>query len=312
MINTKNNFRVGCDHDEEDTSGCSAKVDDGKYHVMSPFVKMATSVWSKCSRKYMTELFENNLGGCLNDEPQETSYPIPNMLPGSIYDPDYQCNLIFPNSTHCPINMDKFCEKLYCKTGPETCRSNSEPPADGSKCGEGKWCYKQKCVTVGQRPAGIPGEWGNWTDWTSCSRSCGGGVQIAERDCNNPAPQNNGLYCIGDRKKVKVCSTDSCPSNSIPFRAEQCSKFDVIPKNGKLHKWKPFTPSDKKAGNQCVLYCINEKKVFTKMSPRAKDGTPCQSGTNHMCISGECRVNIKQKKLKLFNYFFVLHVESWV
>jgi len=60
---------------------------------------------------------------------------------------------------------------------------------------------------MGQRPEGISGGWGPWGDYSACSRSCGGGIKISERDCNNPKPQNGGLYCIGDRKRFQICNT---------------------------------------------------------------------------------------------------------
>lgn len=83
-------------------------------------------------------IFRNNLGECLNDEPEISLYQMKNTLPGSVYDADSQCNMNFPNSTVCIINDENFCEMLLCKTSPTTCMSKEEPPADGTKCGENK------------------------------------------------------------------------------------------------------------------------------------------------------------------------------
>lgn len=60
---------------------------------------------------------------------------------------------------------------------------------------------------MGQRPEAINGGWGEWGKFSECSRTCGGGVQLAERDCNNPAPQHKGRYCLGERKQIKICNT---------------------------------------------------------------------------------------------------------
>lgn len=57
------------------------------------------------------------------------------------------------------------------------------------------------------RPGAVAGGWGEWGPWGDCSRTCGGGVSISERECNNPTPQHKGRYCLGDRKKVKICNT---------------------------------------------------------------------------------------------------------
>lgn len=69
-----------------------------------------------------------------------------------------------------------------------------------------QWCYHKKCVQIGQRPEAINGGWGPWGSWTECSRTCGGGVSASERECDNPVPQHNGKYCIGERRKSKLCN----------------------------------------------------------------------------------------------------------
>lgn len=50
---------LGSSHDSPDESGCDPQADDDKsYYFMSPYVKMASSVWSPCSRRFVTEFFE--------------------------------------------------------------------------------------------------------------------------------------------------------------------------------------------------------------------------------------------------------------
>lgn len=61
------------------------------------------------------------------------------MLPGAMYDATAQCKMNFPGaSAPCRVGDEKFCERLLCKSGPDKCISNGEPPADGTKCGENK------------------------------------------------------------------------------------------------------------------------------------------------------------------------------
>lgn len=90
----------------------------------------------KASNK--TCIFSNNLGECLNDEPQESLYKDRNMLPGTLYDAEYQCNLAFPGSKVCGGDPEKFCAQILCQTSPTSCMSNGEPFADGTKCGVNK------------------------------------------------------------------------------------------------------------------------------------------------------------------------------
>ncbi|PKU35360.1 hypothetical protein llap_14335 [Limosa lapponica baueri] len=49
-----------------------------------------------------------------------------------------------------------------------------------------EWCFNGECVPVGYRPEAIAGGWSSWSSWASCSRSCGAGVQSAERQCSSP------------------------------------------------------------------------------------------------------------------------------
>lgn len=56
----------------------------------------------------------------------------------------------------------------------------------------------------------MDGRWGSWSLFGSCSRSCGGGIQLSKRECTNPAPSNGGKYCRGLRVKYRSCNLNSC------------------------------------------------------------------------------------------------------
>lgn len=58
----------------------------------------------------------------------------------------------------------------------------------------------------------VDGSWAKWEPYGPCSRTCGGGVQLARRQCSNPTPGNGGKYCEGVRVKYRSCSLETCPS----------------------------------------------------------------------------------------------------
>uniref|UniRef100_T1HAS7 Peptidase M12B domain-containing protein n=1 Tax=Rhodnius prolixus TaxID=13249 RepID=T1HAS7_RHOPR len=308
---------MGCSHDSLEESGCSPVFADGTNSIMAPVASKHVSGWTNCSREFINNLLLNQMGECLIDEPQEHSYKKEPMLTGAIYDADQQCKFIFGNDyVKCPIGGDSQCEKLWCKkVGAKTCSSQGDKMADGTSCGPEKWCFEGKCVEIGERPAAVNGGWGDWGPWKDCSRTCGGGVKMRERQCDHPQPQHNGKYCVGLRKEVDICSTEPCPENSTRFRELQCEEHNNKPFRGQLYKWTAHKApeSDRKfasyvfcfffnskssircknkttsiAANPCALYCKNDKNVLVKLSPRVKDGTRCSPGKKDTCIQGAC------------------------
>lgn len=59
------------------------------------------------------------------------------------------------------------------------------------------------------------GGWGQWSNWTECTKSCGGGVRSRKRECDSPSPEGEGNYCEGLGTEVTACNTDHCPGTFI-------------------------------------------------------------------------------------------------
>ena len=53
---------------------------------------------------------------------------------------------------------------------------------------------------------------GEWEEWTTCSRTCGGGARARKREC---LTEGNGetVMCTGELVEIdpKACNPDECP-----------------------------------------------------------------------------------------------------
>ena len=96
---------------------------------------------------------------------------------------------------------------------------------------------------------------GKWSDWVSdkaCSRTCGGGVLVETRECED------GSDCTGPSKRYSSCNTQECPPGTPDFRLEQCQKFNSVPFERKLYDWIPYL----KAPRKCELNCMPRGERF--------------------------------------------------
>ena len=55
-------------------------------------------------------------------------------------------------------------------------------------------------------------DWTPWTDWSECSRSCGGGTRTKVRECVLPPTRSGGLQCTGDSAVSEKCNAQECPA----------------------------------------------------------------------------------------------------
>ncbi|XP_050791962.1 A disintegrin and metalloproteinase with thrombospondin motifs 20 isoform X2 [Gopherus flavomarginatus] len=281
----------------DDSFKCKEAGIKYQYHVMAPTLNYHTSpwTWSKCSQKYITEFLDTGYGECLLDKPNGRIYDLSSQLPGSMYDVNKQCELMFgPGSQVCPYL--KQCKRLWCTSAEgihKGCRTQHMPLADGTECGLGMHCYHGICVSKEMETRPVDGEWGPWGPYNSCSRTCGGGIKSTTRLCNQPEPRNGGKYCVGRRMKFRSCSTDSCPKGKQDFREQQCSDF-----NGKHFNINGLTSAvrwlPKYSGismkDRCKLFCrVSGTTSYYQLKDRVADGTPCGTETNDICVQGLCR-----------------------
>ena len=57
-------------------------------------------------------------------------------------------------------------------------------------------------------------DWSNWSRWTSCSKSCGGGIREKTRRVQTPA-RNGGVPCSGSGSQIESCNDQDCPGRIL-------------------------------------------------------------------------------------------------
>ncbi len=60
----------------------------------------------------------------------------------------------------------------------------------------------------------VNGNWGSWSPWSFCSKTCGSGSQTRIRFCDSPALVNGRAACPGNASESQICNAQSCPANS--------------------------------------------------------------------------------------------------
>ncbi|MEE6524934.1 hypothetical protein FKM82_024686 [Ascaphus truei] len=110
-----------------------------------------------------------------------------------------------------PMSSDT-CGVLSCHISQQdrtSCNRLLVPLLDWTECGENKWCHKGHCSSLEElNPVSVVhGAWSSWSPFSSCSRSCGGGVVIRKRQCNNPRSAFGGRNCEGSHLLAEMCNT---------------------------------------------------------------------------------------------------------
>ena len=105
-------------------------------------------------------------------------------------------------------------------------------------------------------PCPIHGNYSSWSNFSSCSKSCGNGTRVRTRECTNPTPKHGGRSCfsLGPLKEVQSCNVFPCPihgSYSSWSNFSSCSKSCG---NGtKLRARNCTNPTPKHGGRSCSL-----------------------------------------------------------
>ncbi|XP_064648174.1 thrombospondin type-1 domain-containing protein 4-like isoform X2 [Lineus longissimus] len=142
----------------------------------------------------------------------------------------------------------------------------------------------------------LAAEWGGWTSWTECSRTCGIGVSARSRKCETIQRKTNNIHYYYSRRRIRsncrgefnqhmTCNTVNCPEGSKDFRAVQCEEFNKREFNGKTYSWEPYLTN-----NKCELACkATGHDFYARLAEKANDGTSCSMSRLDVCVDGRCQ-----------------------
>ncbi|RUS76460.1 hypothetical protein EGW08_015774 [Elysia chlorotica] len=89
-----------------------------------------------------------------------------------------------------------------------TRKCNYPPPAYGGDYCPGEGVQEKEC-SLADCP--VHGAWGEWSDLSTCSETCGPGQAVRSRTCDSPRPWGGGQDCQGPDKDVQPCTVAKCP-----------------------------------------------------------------------------------------------------
>lgn len=63
----------------------------------------------------------------------------------------------------------------------------------------------------------VDGGYGPWSEYATCSKSCGIGTKARRRECDNPKRKFNGRDCsrLGSAIEISACNLKPCPGNLV-------------------------------------------------------------------------------------------------
>ena len=182
-----------------------------------------------------------------------------------------------------PTSVQKNCDRSPCIVD---CRWDNwgQWSACSRTCGGGN---RQRMRTVEQQPVngGLPCSgpslqdencqinacpvdcrWDNWGQWTTCSKTCGGGNRQRTRTIGQVA-EHGGLACSGLSSEEQTCQTNGCPVSCIWGGWEQWSSCSRTCGGGTRQRTRTVQQAAQHGGPPCLGQSSQNENCQTNACP---------------------------------------------
>ncbi|XP_053392080.1 E-selectin-like, partial [Mercenaria mercenaria] len=122
---------------------------------------------------------------------------------------------------------------------------------------------------------GVDGNWSDWSRWSKCSVTCGVGVRLRNRSCDNPPPDIHGKVCQGSYNESSYCENDKC---------EECPALKQTNESLSFYECKTDTDTGLKT---CYITCKNGTIPVLRLEGFQ---TRCGQETNYYWVPGNVQV----------------------
>ena len=98
----------------------------------------------------------------------------------------------------------------------------------------------------------VDGKYTDWSNFTSCTVSCGTGTRTRHRSCTNSSPKQDGEDCIGKSTQIESCSLRHCPVDGNYSQWTQFTSCSLSCGGGKTYRSRTCTnPKPEYGGLNC-------------------------------------------------------------
>ena len=74
----------------------------------------------------------------------------------------------------------------------------------------------------------VDGSWGEWSDWSAITQTCGVGEHTRTRVCDNPPPENGGAECNGNAEETEMITlSEECTTTTTTTTVETTVPADT-------------------------------------------------------------------------------------